>query len=186
MNPKPNDSQAEVNDNEIVIDENIGNNRPDVVEGVTAEPNYETPERKQSFFSTKKGKKVLFGIIGVVLLAVLITILVIVIPCKGDDCKCKGICCEDGDCECQGNCPVPEPCEGPECPVINITYNKNDMLIYEETLSKVSNIELINSKNGRRLDDNSRLTEKSTITSKYLINIYDYDEEKKYIMPMLQ
>ena len=92
MNPKQNDSQAEVNDNDIVIDENIGNNKPDVVEGVTAEPNYETPERKQSFFSTKKGKKVLFGIIGVVLLAVLIAILCIVIPCKGDDCKCKGDC----------------------------------------------------------------------------------------------
>ena len=212
MNPKQNDSQAEVNDNDIVIEENPGNNKPDVPEGVTAEPNYETPLRKQGFFSTKKGKKVLFGIIGVVLLATIITIIVLLskkhddcqIKCEDDPNKCcddfckknpeqcppfppcegKNCPCEGENCPCEGeNCPpIPDNCKGEDCDkfVFDINYKKNDVYLYEEKVLKVSNIELSNSKkNGRILEDNSGLTEKSTITSKYLINIYDYDENEK-------
>ena len=77
-------------------------------------------------------------------------------------------------------CPPHPRCEGKDCPVFDINYKKNDVYLYEEKVLKVSNIELSNSKkNGRLLEDNSGLTEKSTITSKYLINIYDYDENEK-------
>lgn len=148
MNQKPNDSQTDVKNEDIVIEENTGENKPDVVEGVTAEPNYDTPERKQGFFSTKKGKMVLFGIIGVVILAALIGILVAVLkpdPPHPD--------------------PDPVPCEDDGCPVVNINYKTNDVYVYDESSTKDSKIELSN--------DESNLSQTSTMNSKYLINIYD-------------
>ena len=164
MNQKPNDSQTDVKNEDIVIEENTGENKPDVVEGVTAEPNYDTPERKQGFFSTKKGKMVLFGIIGVVILAALIGILVAIlkkpdppdpVPCEGDN--CPPVPCE-GD-----HCP-PVPCESDNC-VVNINYKTNDVYVYDESSTKDSKIELSN--------DESNLSQASTMNSKYLINIYD-------------
>ena len=162
MNQKPNDSQTDVKNEDIVIEENTGENKPDVVEGVTAEPNYDTPERKQGFFSTKKGKMVLFGIIGVVILAALIGILVAVLK------KDKPVPpVPDPD-------PIPEPCKGDYCPVVNISYKTNDVYVYDESSTKDSKIELSN--------DESNLSQTSTMNSKYLINIYDNKIEDSNII----
>lgn len=124
--------------------------------------------KKEGFFSSKKGKKILFGLGAIVLVAIIIVIVIVAL--KNDNKKQE----LDDD-------PIPPPiphCE--EC-VVDISYKKNDVYIYNEELEKTSNVELSENVKlkSRRLTDNS-ITQKTTIKSKYLINVYDYKDDIYY------
>jgi len=85
---------------------------------------------KSGFFSTKKGKIILFSIIGIVILGIIIAVAIALKKknndpiCKGDNCPCVGenCPCVGDNCPCVGdNCPCVGdncPCVGDNCPCV--------------------------------------------------------------------
>ena len=107
-------------------------------------------------------KKKIIIIISCVLLFILILILILIfLPVPGHCClpppKCANPPCND---------PSPEINEEK---VINLYYKKNDILLYNEIQTKISNIEF----NENIKDEENIISQKSIINSEYLINIYD-------------
>ena len=127
----------------------------------------ETPKSK-GFLSTKKGKTILFVIIGIVIIGIAIGV---VVALKKDKPNCKTNCT-----------PNPEPDPSPDVE-ININHKVNEVLIYDDNYEKKTNVVLGISNNGnnRRLDESSNTISQTTkYTTKYLINVYQVDEEKVY------
>ena len=139
-----------------------------------------TPQ-KSGFLSTKKGKIIVFSILGVVLIGLIIGIA---IACsKGGEKTLNGNDNNNGNNgndngKDNGNDNGSEADEVNKDP--NIIYKKNDVSVYIETQSKNANIELSENipLNERKLAENSNILSKKTeITSQYLVNIYDEKEE---------
>ena len=133
-----------------------------------------TRKKKKGFFSTKKRKIILFSLIGIVLIGVIIGVIVALNHkekpkpnpnCTGDEC--------DNPNDPGNNIEHPNGEKNntinDENPVIDIYYKKNDIYIYNETLSRTTTVE-INGKNslkGRRLEDS--YSQKTKMTIQYLI-----------------
>ena len=136
-----------------------------------------TRKKKKGFFSTKKRKIILFSLIGIVLIGVIIGVIVALNhkekpkpnpnECTGDD--CDNINKGGNNNGYTGGNGGKNNIIDDENPVIDIYYKKNDIYIYNETLSRTTTVE-INGKNslkGRRLEDS--YSQKTKMTTQYLI-----------------
>ena len=147
-------------------------------------PNVIDIKNNTNCLSTKRGKIILFTMIGIILLLIIIIIFLFLFkksskpkPCIGDNCPCIGDDCPyiGDDCPCIGNeCKE----EDPEA-IVNINYKKNDILIYNENQSKISIVELNENIPSQNSSD---FVQNSIMISKYLINIYDEQIEDSSII----
>ena len=165
--------QEKVNPDEIVITQ-VPNESNTELENSNKKSN-------KGFFSTKKGKIILFSLIGIVVIGAIIGIAVALGKKDKDDTPDIPDTPKPSD----GTVipPIPEPEEEEIDPtVIDINYKKNDVSVYTETREKTSNIELNENIKlpGRRVEEGSKsntITKKTIIQSKYLLNIYDEKTE---------
>jgi hypothetical protein len=123
------------------------------------------PSEKVGFLSTKKGKIILFSIIGVIIIAAIIGIVIATKkkPCKGEECEHPP--------ECKGEGCIPPPYPKP-----------NEVLIYDDVQNKKTNVEfgLNGGSSRRRLEENNKYSQETKMTSKYMINVYKEENEVYY------
>ena len=131
---------------------------------------------KQPWYKNKR--KLLFAIIGgVLLLGIIIVVIVVLTKCDSTKQNCEKPIPPYNDCEWDIlQCPPPPPPPPPYPP----PYKESEVLVYEDSTTKISTI-VYNEETsfGRRLNEKSV---KTTSTGKYLLNVYKVDNSSDNVV----